>query len=205
MLYGLFLLLLASLCWATLDVQRKFLVQKMSPLTLTAALCFGQAFLFLFAYGAAGFPIPATGYWIYGGLCSLIALVAAIGLNWALRISPLSQCIPMLCLTPAFAVIHGYILLGETLNRPQLIGLVLSAIGAAGFGLEKGWSRAKGAYMMMGVAFLFSLTMALDKVALQHASVTAHAFFQASAITVLLSLVMFFLKHPFLVEINNYF
>ena len=194
MLYGLLLMLLASLCWSALDVQRKYLVQKMTPLTLTAALCFGQAILFLLAYGAVGFPIPDVGYWIYGVLCSLIALVAALGLNWALRLSPLSQCIPMLCLTPAFAVIHGYLLLGETLNTPQIIGLVLSAVGAAGFGLEKGWSRAKGAYMMVGVAFLFSLTMALDKVALQHASITAHAFFQSSLITVLLSLVMMVLR-----------
>ncbi|MEC7984711.1 MAG: DMT family transporter [Myxococcota bacterium] len=194
MLWGLVLLVMASLCWATLDVQRKYLVQKMNPLTLTAALCFGQALLFLFAYGAVGFPIPDAGYWMYGVLCSLIALVAALGLNWALRLSPLSQCIPMLCLTPAFAVIHGYLLLGETLNIPQLVGLVFSAIGAAGFGLEKGWSRAKGAYMMMGVAFLFSLTMALDKVALQYAAVTAHALFQAALIAVLLSLVMVLLK-----------
>ena len=58
--------------------------------------------------------------------------------------SPLSQCIPMLCLTPAFAVVHGYLLLDETLHLSQICGLILSAVGAAGFGLEKGWSRAKG-------------------------------------------------------------
>ena len=96
----------------------------------------------------------------------------------------------MLCLTPAFAVVHGYLLLGETLELPQLIGLILSAVGAAGFGLEKGWSRAQGAYLMMGVAFLFSLTMALDKVALQHSTVTAHALFQSTFITVSLGAVM---------------
>ena len=186
MLYGLLLLILASFCWATLDVLRKYLVQKIRPLTLAAALCAGQALLFLFAYGASGFPIPASGYWMYGVLCSLIALVAALGLNWALRLSPLSQCIPMLCLTPAFALLHGYLLLDEALSLLQTVGLVLSAVGAAGFGLEKGWRRARGAYLMMGVAFLFSLTMALDKVALQHAAVTAHALFQAGLIAVLL-------------------
>ena len=194
MFKGLLLLMLASFCWAMLDVLRKYLVKTIDPLTLTAALCFGQAFLFSLVYASTGFPVPDFAYWMYGLLCSLISLVAALGFNWALRISPLSQCIPMLCLTPAFAVVHGYLLLDETLHLFQICGLVLSAVGAAGFGLERGWSRAKGAYLMIGVAFLFSLTMALDKLALRHADVTAHALFQASLIAVLLTFVMFIRK-----------
>ena len=194
MTYGLILVLFASLCWSILDILRKYLVQKINPFVLTAALCFGQAWLFLLSYGITGFPVPAQPYWFYGIICSLIALFAALGLNWALRISPLSQCIPMLCLTPAFAMLHGYLLLNETLSVIQLFGLIVSVLGAVGFGLEKGWSRSKGAYLMIGVAFLFSLTMALDKIALKHATLTAHAFFQSFLISVLLIGIVFLRK-----------
>ena len=188
MLYGLILLLLASLCWAGLDALRKYLVQHIAPLTLTAALCGGQSILFLILFFYEHHPMPSLSYWPIGTLCATIALFAALGLNWSLRLSPLSQSIPMLSLTPAFAIIHGNILLDESLSAMQMIGIVLSAIGAAGFGLEKGWSKAKGAYIMIGVAFLFSLTMALDKLALKHADITAHALFQSSLITCALGL-----------------
>ena len=187
MLYGLTLMLLASLCWAGLDGLRKHLVRDVEPLTLTAALCFGQSILFAILFIKDGMPIPSEIYWKIGIFCSLISLCAAIGLNWSLRLSPLSQSIPMLSLTPAFALIHGNLLLRESMSDLQMLGLLLSAVGAVGFGLEKGWSKSKGAYIMVGVAFLFSLTMALDKLALQHAKMTSHALFQASLITVVLA------------------
>lgn len=44
---------------------------------------------------------------------------------------------------------------------------------------------------MVGVAFLFSLTMALDKLAMKHADITTHALFQALLITISLSLYLF--------------
>ena len=80
MLYGLGLLVLAAGCWAALDGLRKLLVQDITPLSLTAALCSGQALLFFIAYVLTGYPVPESGYWLYGVLCSSIALVAALGL-----------------------------------------------------------------------------------------------------------------------------
>ena len=188
MLYGLTLLILASLCWSGLDVLRKILVQRIEPITLTAALCAGQSILFFVLYVFNNHPLPSASYWPIGVLCALIALFGALGLNWSLRISPLSQSIPMLSLTPAFAMIHGELLLDESLSAVQIVGLLCSVMGAAGFGLGKGWSKAKGAYIMVGVSFLFSLTMALDKLAIQHAEITTHALFQSTLITLSLGL-----------------
>ena len=184
--YGITLLILSSLCWALLDVLRKKLVQNMDPLTLTTALCSGQACLFSAAAIIVNPAFPDAAYWIWGILGATLALFAALGLNWSLHVSPLSQSIPMLSLTPAFAVLNGFLLLDEQITWLQGFGLVASTIGAAGFGLDKGWTKAKGAYMMVGVAFLLSMTMAVDKRAVQHAEVVVHACFQACLISLCL-------------------
>ena len=191
LLYGITLLLLASLCWSTLDVLRKMLVQNIEPLPLTTALCIGQAGLFCMVLIFVSPTMPETTYWMYGILCAFLSLIAALGLNWSLHLSPLSQSIPMLSLTPAFAVLNGVLLLNEDIGALQGIGLVLSTIGAAGLGLEKGWTQAKGAYLMMGVAFLFAMTMVLDKMALQHADVIVHASFQSVLISISLLVYLF--------------
>ena len=186
--YGILLLILASLSWSLLDILRKKLVQNMEPLALTTALCIGQACLFSLValFANPGFPEPA--YWLWGVIGATLALFAALGLNLSLHVSPLSQSIPMLSLTPAFAVLNGFLLLDEKITVLQGIGLVASTIGAAGFGLDKGWTKAKGAYMMVGVAFLLAMTMAVDKRAVQHAEVVVHACFQACFISICLVL-----------------
>ena len=98
--------------------------------------------------------------------------------------SPLSLVIPMLSFTPVFAVGSGALLIGEWPTRSQLLGIGLVSLGAAWLALAGGGSRGRGlrepgVWLMTLVALLWSCTIALDKLALRHADVPAHALGQA--------------------------
>jgi len=112
----------------------------------------------------------------------------------ALRASPLSLTIPFLALTPVFLLASGYIIAGERVTPLGTVGIMLIAIGgyvlnfhharsqssaSGGFSLlgpVKALVRERGVLMMLGVAFIYSITSSLGKVAITH---SAPLFFAA--------------------------
>ena len=96
----------------------------------------------------------------------------------ALRLSPLSLTLPLLSLTPVFSLLTALLLLGEVPGRSGLAGVAMVAAG--GYLLQaserrhgplaplRAVLREPGSRLMMGVAFIYSLTSALGKVAALH-------------------------------------
>jgi drug/metabolite transporter (DMT)-like permease len=106
--------------------------------------------------------------------------------------TPLSQTMPFTAFTPLFLIPVAYLLIGELPNIQGVLGILL--IFAGGFiihlqsydiiGLFKNLKHATGTWLMLIVAFLWSITASAEKVAILSSS---QAFF-GTVITLLLSL-----------------
>lgn len=100
----------------------------------------------------------------------------------ALRESPLSATYPTLGLSPAFMLLTTPLMTKES---PQALGVMGILFAVAGFFLLGGLSlnaflqflrREKGVQKMLLVAFLWSISANIDKLAILHASPEAYAF-----------------------------
>ena len=127
---------------------------------------------------------PDLGYLAPAAATVALNVVANFAYFRALQLSPLSRSLPMLSFTPAFAALLGAVFLGERIGAQGLCGLGLVIAGALaltlqperGFaGLYSGLRSERGSRWMIGVAFLWSVTLLLDKRALGHASPQLHA------------------------------
>ncbi|MCB9765291.1 MAG: DMT family transporter [Alphaproteobacteria bacterium] len=179
---GLLFALAAAPCWAALDAQRKALARHLGPLPLFTLLILGQIPLYLAWSLSEGLARPAPAYLGPGVADAALNLVAQLLFVGAVRVSPLSLTIPMLSLTPVFAVGTGWLFLAERPGPVQAAGIAAVVAGAAilqsGGGLQGLW-RERGVWMMTGVAACWSMTMVFDKLCLRAASVPTHALLQA--------------------------
>jgi drug/metabolite transporter (DMT)-like permease len=98
----------------------------------------------------------------------------------ALQQSPLSLTVPFLALTPVFLIFTAGLILGERPDASGLAGIVMIAFGSYLLNLgnlRQGWLapfrsilREGGSWKMIIVAFLYSITSTLGKVAIRHSS-----------------------------------
>jgi drug/metabolite transporter (DMT)-like permease len=107
----------------------------------------------------------------------ILALVLYIK---ALRISPLSLTLPFLSLTPVFLIVTSNLILGERVSLTGAAGIF--SIGIGGYTLnissiKKGFFepiraiiRERGSLYMIIVSFIYSITSALGKLAIEHSS-----------------------------------
>ena len=121
--------------------------------------------------------LPATG-------SVLLNLAANFAYFRSLQLSPLSQTLPMLSFTPAFAAVLAAVFLGERLGLRAVAGLFLVVAGAllltlrTGTGLRgffAGLFEDRGCRLMVEVAFLWSASLLLDKKALAAGTPHLHA------------------------------
>lgn len=168
----------SGLAWSAHDVTRKFLVGRIRPVPLAFLLTAASAPLFGLWTAIDGFPSVQSGYWLPATASVLLNIAANLMFFAALRGSGLSVAIPLLSLTPVFAALLGIPLLGEVPSFTQWIGIGLVVAGAFALNLpeERPYFRwQRGAALMIGVAFLWSLTVPLDKLAMAGASAPFHA------------------------------
>lgn len=183
-LLPLLLVVAASVASSGFDLFRKVLVRHLAPVPMVFLLAtasvplFGAAVLF-------GDPAPVQpAYWLPALGSVALNVVANLTFLEAVRISPLSVTVPLLSLTPVFTALLGFAMLGERPAPLDLAGIALVVIGAfwlnAGMtaGSEKVGARAfvsqPGAWLMAGTALLLSLTIPLDKLAVESASPPFH-------------------------------
>ncbi len=98
----------------------------------------------------------------------------------ALRVSPLSLTVPFLAFTPAFMILTGGLILGESLHMQGIIGILLIVLGSYSLhlkSLKAGWLAPikaifyeRGSVLMLMVAFLYSITSVLGKLAVKHSN-----------------------------------
>ncbi len=115
-------------------------------------------------------------------LISLILNIFAYSLLLsALAKYPVSVIMPFVGLTPLFLTLSSYFILGETITRLKFAGILLIVLGAFVLQLpdqdrsSKGWTRLinlkeKGIWFMVLVAFLWSITASVEKIAVQSSS-----------------------------------
>lgn len=150
-------------------------------------------------------PVPAIDLvfaWSFAASIPLNAIPYILYMK-AIRESPLSLTIPYLAFTPVFMIGTGYIFLGE---MPGVVGVLgIAAVCAGSYALNvdlKNWTllgpltavfRETGSWIMLIVAFIFSFSAVIGKLAILHSSVM---FFQMSLFATL-SIVMLTLYRGF--------
>jgi len=107
-------------------------------------------------------------------------ITAMILYTKALKVSPLSLTIPFLALTPLLLIIVSYIILGEKVSLAGGAGIFLIAAGSYTLNIHelrqsllgplKAILKEKGSIMMIIVAFIFSITSSLGKMAIENSS-----------------------------------
>ncbi|MFW5876981.1 MAG: EamA family transporter [Myxococcota bacterium] len=189
---GLAAAILSSLCWSGLDATRKVLSARLSAVVVVVWLSLGQAPLFAAWAAAEGRWIDGPGYLLPGLGSTALQVAANLLFVRAVHLSPLSLSVPFLSLTPVFTTIVAVPMLGEHATALQWVGIVAVVAGALLINAHRGHSllgallREPGSVLMIGVAAIWSFTAALDKMALRHASVGAHATVQTGGVAVVL-------------------
>lgn len=137
------------------------------------------------------------GYWLPAIPTLLCNAVANVLFLRALQLSDLSLSIPYLSLTPVFAMLSGWVVVGEIPTSLGMAGVVTIGLGA--LVLNPGTSddgrfrpiqtllNEKGSMAMLGVAALWSIAVAFDKAAVGSSSPLAHAASLAISGTVILA------------------
>jgi drug/metabolite transporter (DMT)-like permease len=157
-------------------IKRHF--SHLSPygMGLTRTLCAAPFLL------AASFLVewPAFHWHLLLTLAALTVLEVSSSLLYmaSLKTCHLSLCIPFLSFTPVFILGTGWLLLGEMPGRMGLVGIVLIGVGgyilSLGTGVRGVWGpvaalfQERGARLMLLVAFIFSFTATLYKLAILH-------------------------------------
>ena len=175
---ALLLVVGSSLAWSAHDVTRKSLVDRVRPVPLAFLLTSASALLFAVWTAVDGFPAVRSAYWLPAVASVLLNIAANLMFFAALRSSALSVTIPLLSLTPVFTALLGIPLLGEVPTPVQGLGIGLVVAGAFALNLPEErpyWRWERGAALMTAVAFLWSLTVPLDKLAMADASAPFHA------------------------------
>lgn len=119
-------------------------------------------------------------FWI-AILCAMpLEITAIILYTKALKVSPMGLTMPFLALTPLFLIVTGYIFLGEKVSLAGTVGIIMMAAGSYTLNIHtitqtvfepvKAIFREKGSVLMIIVAFIFSFTASLGKIAIEHSS-----------------------------------
>jgi drug/metabolite transporter (DMT)-like permease len=203
------LTLLCALSLATADaVTKRYLSDYTSTELLVirfavTALILAPAFLVL--------PVPEFPSQFWGWLLLLVPLeiIAMLLYVRAIRDSPLSLTLPYLAFTPVFAVLIGYLFLGEMVSAKGLMGIVLVVVGAYLLNIEQLYSsqgrdlcaplraiaRNSGSRIMLFVAMIYSVTSVAGKGALQYVSASFFGVFYFSLLGTVV-LIGFFTMRP---------
>lgn len=182
---GLQLVLACSVAWSLLDLLRKRLMGAgIAPMPLLVLLAAGQLpVLALWAASHANHYFDA-GYFLPGLGSVALNILANIAFLEAMRIAPLSLTVPLLSLTPVFTTALAVPILGQVPTTRQVAGIVLVVVGAlalqagdgpVGMGFWRRVAHERGSLLMLLVAAGWSLSMPLDRLALDHASPPIHA------------------------------
>jgi drug/metabolite transporter (DMT)-like permease len=175
-----YLSLICAFTLATSDaLTKKALVESDEYLVAWFRLLFALPVLLILLFFI---PVPAIDAQFYRAFAlslplEIIALVLYIK---ALRISPLSLTLPFLSLTPVFLIFFSYLILGEKVSLRGGAGILLLAGGSYILNLHemrngflspfRAIGREKGSILMIVVAFIYSITSSLGKMAIEHSS-----------------------------------
>lgn len=126
--------------------------------------------------------LPKLDLYFFLAVLFLVPLetIALILYMKAIKLSSLSITLPFLALSPIFMIFTSHLILGERLDHYGIIGIVLTATGAYLLNVRttrkgilepfRAIGRERGSLYMIIVAFIYSITSNLGKMAIQHSS-----------------------------------
>jgi len=124
-------------------------------------------------------PLDKT-FWLCLAFGLPLELASFLFYMRAIKVSPLSLTVPFLAFTPAFVILTGFLILGETLNNYGTAGIVLIVVGSYALNLSSAkheWLapvlaifKKQGSWLMLLTALIYSLTATIGKLAIQHSS-----------------------------------
>ena len=179
-MYWLPIALATALFTATSDALTKAYLRPLGTIKMAIGRVIAPVLFLTPLLVFKGFP--ALDYTFWKTLLILLPLetLALLLYMKALRISPLSLTIPFLAFTPAFMILTGAIILDEHLSLKGIAGIILIVIGSytlylpslnSGlFGPFRAMMREKGSVLMLIVAFIYSITSVLGKLAILHSN-----------------------------------
>ncbi|MBI5749331.1 MAG: EamA family transporter [Nitrospinae bacterium] len=131
----------------------------------------------------------------------------------AIKISPLSMTLPFLSFTPVFLIMTSYLILGELPDKSGFAGILLVASGAYLLNIHtirygileplRAIRRERGSLLMIVVAFIFSITSNLGKIAIQHTNPLFFSVFYITLLSIALLPIMLFKNYRRQSEFNN--
>ena len=207
---GLMLAFGCAVIWVTADGLRKHITSQFDALELGVCL-HGLQVPFLAAllvvpwvfpnseWSATAFSLEfQSGYWLPALPTILCNAMANVLFLRALQLSDLSLSVPYLSLTPVFAMLTGWLVVGEIPTALGLTGVMIIGLGALVLNPGKSDNGRfqpiqtlldeKGSLAMLGVAALWSIAVAFDKAAVSLSSPLAHAMTLAVSGTIILEM-----------------
>lgn len=174
----LFYALICGFSWATTDALCKKGVAEENELVI-AWVRVGYAIPFLlFTWPYIKIPVLDSVFWLAIAIAIPLNILGLILYVRALKLSPLSLTIPFLALTPVFVLGVSFLILREIPSKLGLISILLIVAGIYLLNVHTGkqgiWqplravTQERGSLLMIAVAFLYSITSTLAKLALNH-------------------------------------
>ena len=134
-------------------------------------------------------------FWLATSIALPLEITAIILYTKALKVSPISLTMPFLALTPLFLIFVSYTLLGERVSAVGGTGILLIVIGGYMLNIHKAKHaftapikailKEKGSVMIIIVAFIYSITSSLGKMAIEHSSPVFFGSFYFILVTIL--------------------
>lgn len=193
--------ILSGFSTATSDaLLKKYLIKTNTMLVVWSRFAFASLFLLLLL-PFVEIPKLDTTFWIIALTLVPLEIAALFLYVKAVQQSPLSLTLPFLAFTPLFLIPISYILLGELPTIVGIFGIILIVTGSyvinfshIGKGIIEPFKelfRNKGSLMMLAVAFIYSITSAISKIAVQRSNALFFSVFYTILILTVLSAFIF--------------
>lgn len=174
--------LLSAFSLSTADALSKKGLERADEYTIAWIRLLFSAPYFLLSFLFIEIPVINITFWISILILLPLEIFSTILYIKALKVSPLSLTIPFLSFTPLFLIATSFLILGETPSAPGVIGIILIAFGAYTLNIHtlkrpsdlleplRAIVKEKGSVYMILVAFIYSITSNLGKLAILHSS-----------------------------------
>lgn len=175
----LFLSLTAALSIAARDVSIKT-YQDLNPQEIAFLELFWALPYFLIGLLLVEVPPLDQIFWLTFLLSIPINILAYVFYLYAIKLSPISLSIPFLAFTPAFMILTGFFILGETINIWGGLGIGLIVLGGYMLHFKQNqknflapfssFLHEKGSWFMLIVSILYAFAAVIGKKAILHSS-----------------------------------
>lgn len=171
----LFYALITAISVATLDMLCKRVMAELDEY-LVSLIRWGYSLPFLLLLlPFIEIPKLGPGFWLTVAILVPLEIAAIILYMRSIKLSPLSLTIPFQALTPVFLILTSFLMLRESPDISGFIGIILVSLGVYLLNfhrIDQGvleplraiW-REKGSILMIIVAFIYSITSNLGKLA----------------------------------------